>query len=107
MIEVTTRATDKAALRWRDFPPVPSDLTDFIRGDWRGPCDIKDNAVFLVVQTNMVGELHVHPCGLCGVDYVFSPEYGWVSVRDEQLRQRVVDAVRTAQTLKAPGWERK
>jgi len=106
MIEVTTRQTDVAALRKDEFAPVPADLKDILRGDWRGPCGVNEKAVYLVIQTNVAGELQAHPCSLCGVEFTFHPEYGWVSVRDEDIRARIDKAVATAQRLNAPGWRR-
>lgn len=106
MIEVTTRATNVAALKKDEFAPVPRDLHDFIRGDWRGPCGVKEDGVYVVIQTNTVGELQAHPCRLCGVEYIFHPEYGWVTVRDEDIRARIAEATEIARKLQAPGWRR-
>jgi hypothetical protein len=103
----------------KKLTPIPNDLREFVRVHPYGPCHVEDNANFLVLDTNQVGKLELHPCSmmreyvvamnkteyqLCYGWFAHHTDYGWLEIRDRDLLKRAMDLVDQARADKIKGW---
>lgn len=86
----------------KKFEPIPIDLTSEA-GPGRGPCWVHNDAVHLVVNTNMLGPIQCHPCK-CGGVFTYSDTYGWMEIKSRELNDRIREAVKEARKANKLGW---
>lgn len=84
--------------------PIPDDLKEFIESSNKGPCYVPKNGQHVTIKTNMMGDIELHPCD-CGGVFTRTEEYGWITVIDDDLQQRVKNEIKEARG-KVPGFER-